>query len=572
MRIHEKSIGIFLPDVVCGAGPTTAIAPALTHIRGNVIAADSIARALLTEGHADCHVFVQPYCKRLLAGRPEFTKPYVAVHSLDDIIRTGGAVPELQAWLNPLPTVSARDGIELSHRIRSAYSQQIYPIMLLTHGLSIHRMLYDFYLRLILEGAYPFDCLICTSQASRKATRNIMNTVLREFNREYHTHLTWDGRIELIPLCVDTAMFRPLPKDAMREKLKIPLGAFVLLFIGRLSLLKAELRPMLHVFATLVKRHATHKLVLILCGTEDKGEVDMLQQHARDLGIGELVRVCLNISHTDKAELLPAADVLLAPADSPQESFGLTPIEAMACGVPQVVADWDGYRDTVQHGKTGFLVPTYWTGCDGDLRETAALGGWMYDHMCLGQSVALDLDKLREYVSCLLQNGEIRAQMSHESRERAVNNYSHSAVANQYYRLVCDLALAAADYHGARQVKAVFSRPAYYQWFAHYASMPLSPDARVCVSDMGRLFAGSCDKSSASHCSGYIIDDGVVRLLLAMAVSCGQAQGKGDVSNSPCRIQELVSSAKAVGVGPSAYIYRHVMWLIKHGYLNVSPH
>ena len=41
-----------------------------------------------------------------------------------------------------------------------------------------------------------------------------------------------------------------------------------------------------------------------------------------------------------------------------QESFGLTPIEAMASGLPVIVSDWDGYRGGVRDGQDGFLIPT----------------------------------------------------------------------------------------------------------------------------------------------------------------------------------------------------------------------
>ena len=41
-----------------------------------------------------------------------------------------------------------------------------------------------------------------------------------------------------------------------------------------------------------------------------------------------------------------------------QESFGLTPIEAMAAGLPRVISDWDGYRDSVNDGEDGFLIRT----------------------------------------------------------------------------------------------------------------------------------------------------------------------------------------------------------------------
>ena len=46
-------------------------------------------------------------------------------------------------------------------------------------------------------------------------------------------------------------------------------------------------------------------------------------------------------------------------SDNIQETFGLTIIEGMAAGKPVIATDWDGYRQTVRHGDTGFLIPTY---------------------------------------------------------------------------------------------------------------------------------------------------------------------------------------------------------------------
>ena len=55
--------------------------------------------------------------------------------------------------------------------------------------------------------------------------------------------------------------------------------------------------------------------------------------------------------------------------DNIQETFGLTPLEAMAAGLPVVVSDWDGYRFTVRDGIEGFLVPTL-GGPPGPIGET----------------------------------------------------------------------------------------------------------------------------------------------------------------------------------------------------------
>ena len=53
-----------------------------------------------------------------------------------------------------------------------------------------------------------------------------------------------------------------------------------------------------------------------------------------------------------------AADLVVSLVDNIQETFGLVIVEAMASGLPVVATDWDGYRDLVDDGRTGLLVPT----------------------------------------------------------------------------------------------------------------------------------------------------------------------------------------------------------------------
>ena len=49
------------------------------------------------------------------------------------------------------------------------------------------------------------------------------------------------------------------------------------------------------------------------------------------------------------------ADVFLLPSEL--ESFGLSALEAMACGVPVVGSDAGGLPEVVKHAETGFLLP-----------------------------------------------------------------------------------------------------------------------------------------------------------------------------------------------------------------------
>src|SRR5205807_184608 len=128
-----------------------------------------------------------------------------------------------------------------------------------------------------------------------------------------------------------------------------------------------------------------------------------------------------------------AADVFVSPIDNIQESFGLTVVEAMACGLPQVVPDWNGYRDTVIDGDTGFLIPTYWAKCDDDLCNIAAMfaQGSGYDHFAMAQSVAMDIRAYRDALRRLIYDEALRLKMSDSSVRRSAL-FSWAAVIDQH--------------------------------------------------------------------------------------------------------------------------------------------
>ena len=58
---------------------------------------------------------------------------------------------------------------------------------------------------------------------------------------------------------------------------------------------------------------------------------------------------------SEMANWYRAIDLYVAPQR--WEGFGLTPLEAMACGVPVVAADVGAFRNLIIHGKTGLVVP-----------------------------------------------------------------------------------------------------------------------------------------------------------------------------------------------------------------------
>jgi L-malate glycosyltransferase len=86
------------------------------------------------------------------------------------------------------------------------------------------------------------------------------------------------------------------------------------------------------------------------------------QALARRLGLADRVRF---LGRQDRIEELTGiADVFLLPSEL--ESFGLSALEAMACGVPVVGSDAGGLPEVVKHTETGFLLPV------GDIEGMAA--------------------------------------------------------------------------------------------------------------------------------------------------------------------------------------------------------
>ena len=80
-----------------------------------------------------------------------------------------------------------------------------------------------------------------------------------------------------------------------------------------------------------------------------------LERLAASLDLGRRARFLGRISESDKVSLLRRAWALVFA--SPKEGWGITNLEAAACGTPVVASNSPGIRESVRDGETGFLVP-----------------------------------------------------------------------------------------------------------------------------------------------------------------------------------------------------------------------
>jgi glycosyltransferase involved in cell wall biosynthesis len=105
--------------------------------------------------------------------------------------------------------------------------------------------------------------------------------------------------------------------------------------------------------AVALARQARPEISADIAGSGD--DRPRLEQLARSLGQEDAIRFLGFVDEATKLSLLRRAMANVFP--SPKEGWGITVMEAAACGTPSLASDSPGLRDSVQDGETGILVP-----------------------------------------------------------------------------------------------------------------------------------------------------------------------------------------------------------------------
>ncbi|HYW52011.1 MAG TPA: glycosyltransferase family 4 protein [Gemmatimonadaceae bacterium] len=146
-------------------------------------------------------------------------------------------------------------------------------------------------------------------------------------------------RTRVIYCGIDSQSFTPAPS----ERSPTPLIAYV----GRLRRYKG-----VELILQGVARMQNRDVEVEIAGTgEDRSRLESL---AESLDLGRRVRFLGFVSEAEKSALLRRAWIVSL--TSPKEGWGITNLEAAACGTPVVASDSPGLRESVLDGRTGFLV------------------------------------------------------------------------------------------------------------------------------------------------------------------------------------------------------------------------
>jgi len=334
---------------------------------------------------------------------------------------------------------------------------------------------------LILPPFAPWDALICTSQAAHRLVVALQDELRAHWRATIGATRFVEIQLPVIPLGIDAPSFAPVPaaRAAARAALDMVPEEVVFLFAGRLSFhAKANPAPLYQALQRAAATLPTRRLVAVEAGIFPNAAIGAAYRAAQQ-ALAPAIRF-VQVDGQDRAryrQAWQAADAFVSLADNIQETFGLAPVEAMAAGLPVIVADWDGYRDTVRAGVDGFRIPTILppAGAGAELALRHALGADNYDFHVGRASLATVVapDALADAIARLAEDAGLRRSLGAAGQARASAEFDWPVILRRYAELAAELAALRAR-HAPRPPQPWPQRADPFRRFAHFASATLA--------------------------------------------------------------------------------------------------
>lgn len=344
-----------------------------------------------------------------------------------------------------------------------------------------------------LAPLQPWDALVCTSRVARDVVDRLLDGADEALARAGLPAPVPRPARPVIPLGIDVPAFARDPALGAEWRARHGIGpeAIVVLFFGRLSM-HAKAHPFA-MFAAVAEaaRGLGRPLDFVLAGQFASPPIRAAYRELA-ASVADDVRTTFveSPSNAERRAALSGADLFLSLADSIQETFGLAPVEAMAAGLPVVVTDWDGYRDTVRDGVDGFRIPTMMAPPPAaQAAQRAYLGDAIdYDRFCavMGQLVSVDIRAAALAIRGLAADPERRREMGRAGAARARALFDWPAVMRHWRELWTGLAhirAAAPANRPPGETPPQIERPDALDLFQTFPTRRITPADRLRLLD-----------------------------------------------------------------------------------------
>jgi glycosyltransferase involved in cell wall biosynthesis len=405
--------------------------PKAKGINGRRVAGESFLRGFLR--HAELDEFV------LLSKGADDVAP---VRALADQLRPGKPlrhVPLLRPTLMaPVPTLffPSPNYTAESWR-RAAYGTGAWSICGITHTTSTAAVMQGFY-DLRMAPVTAWDAVICTSRAVLASVTHQMDLI--DLHMRSHLRATPPPRpmLPVIPLGIHCDDFTPDPAAGAALRARLGAGPQDVVFTTIARLTPHEKFDPLPIYLAMqaAQKHLPgQKLFVAFCGLfRDDFSRRVFEQGAAKLMPDVGFALLDGADAAERKAVLSGADVFLFLIDNIQETFGLAPIEGMAAGLPLLVSDWDGMKDTVTP-DVGFRVTSRSLPAQHLAQEALRYQGGIdsYVQYCASTSAMTEIDmpELTARILQLSRDPDLRRKMGQAGAKRARAIYDWAQIIPQ---------------------------------------------------------------------------------------------------------------------------------------------
>ena len=215
-------------------------------------------------------------------------------------------------------------------------------------------------------------------------------------------------KIAIIPNGIDLSEYAELPpKGSFKKKFNIPEDRKIILYLGRVHKIKG-IDFLIRAYAYLKNKMNFKDAVLVIAGPDD-GYLSEVKSLVHDLSVSNSVLFVGSLYGGDKLAAYVDSEVYILP--SRYETFGMTVLEAYACGKPVIASDVGGLKELIVDGETGFLFEA------GNFKQMA------------------------EKIVYLLNNSDKAVEIGRKARILVEEKYSIDKVVDMIERLYSEVAL-----------------------------------------------------------------------------------------------------------------------------------